>query len=338
MIRLILTATAGALFLGISPFVARGAGMDTGRFYKAYMETETLADRMDLCGQLDPATAAPYLLIFCQALDAIRTGSDSLGVRLMAEALRQQPDFALGCVGLGDAYLEQEKWHPAIRWFQEAHRIAPDRLDPNYGAGRAWLALGETEGSEAYEKALAAFQEMVRILNAEQPRETGHPYSFDPQTNELAEQGKPSEYLDYVLYSKAHLRPSQAFNEVRMLRSNEEWKEFVWEAALWDLSDHYAVFGRLEFPGAPHKVRAEAPPASASDSRSKRIEYCRQYAEGALRQISERIERTGPAPANDPVWKKDFNHHYNWCLQAPESASTQGSKLREDWLNQHRRK
>ena len=185
---------------------------------------------------------------------------------------------------------------------------------------------------------LPEFQEMVRILNAEQPRETGHPYSFDPQTNELAEQGKPSECLDYVLYSKAHLRPSQAFNEVRMLRSNEEWKEFVWEAALWDLSDHYAVFGRLEFPGAPHKVRAEAPPASASDSRSKRIEYCRQYAEGALRQISERIERTGPAPANDPVWKKDFNHHYNWCLQAPESASTQGSKLREDWLNQHRRK
>jgi hypothetical protein len=66
--------------------------------------------------------------------------------------------------------------------------------------------------------------------------------------------------------------------------------------------------------------------------------FCRQYAEGALRQISERVERTGPAPANDPVWKKDFNHHYNWCLQAPESASNQGSKGREDWLDQHRQR
>jgi hypothetical protein len=64
-------------------------------------------------------------------------------------------------------------------------------------------------------------------------------------------------------------------------------------------------------------------------------DFCRQYAEGALRQISERIERTGPAPANDPVWKKDFNHHYNWCLLVPESLADRGSKQRQDWLAQH---
>jgi sphingomyelin phosphodiesterase len=92
------------------------------------------------------------------------------------------------------------------------------------------------------------FREMVRILNAEHPRQTGHRYSFDPRTNRLAEEGKPSEYLDYILYSQAHRRPIQAFNEVRMFRSDEEWKEFAWEYALWDLSDHYAVYGRFEFP------------------------------------------------------------------------------------------
>ncbi len=124
---------------------------------------------------------------------------------------------------------------------------------------------------------LSEYQEMLRILNAEHPRQTGHRYSYDPQTNRLAEQGKPSEYLDYVLYSKAHRRPNQSFNEVRMFRSDEEWKEYAWEYALWDLSDHYAVYGRLEFPAVT--PGPPSPPSLAED--------CLSYNPANLRIVNE---------------------------------------------------
>lgn len=89
-------------------------------------------------------------------------------------------------------------------------------------------------------------QEMLTILGATQPRRTGHNFTFDPTRNKLAS-GKDREYLDYVLFSKAHKQPRGAFNEVRILRSHVEWKEFVFEKAMWDLSDHFPVFGRFEF-------------------------------------------------------------------------------------------
>jgi sphingomyelin phosphodiesterase len=201
------------------------------------------------------------------------------------------------------------------------------------------------------------FQRMVCIFNAEHPQEAGYQYTFDPQTNQLAEQGTPSEYLDYILYSKVHRQPIKAFNEVRIFRSGEEWKEFPWEKALWDLSDHYAVYGHFEFAEAPHKVRVEAPPApatkvrveappapatkvrveappvSATSSKNQRNRLCRQYAEKALKQIQQRKERTGSIPPNDPVWKNDFDHHYNWCLKVPNTQSLAGTKMRDDWLS-----
>jgi TonB family protein len=152
-----------ALLASASPDGLLAAGIDSGRFFKAFMDTESLAERRGLCQQLDAAQAAPYLLIFCQGLDAIEAGKDSLAVRLMQESLRQQPDFALGCVAYGDAYAEQAQWRPALRWYGEASRLAPDRLDPRYGAGQAWLALGATEGPPAYERALEAFGAMTRI-------------------------------------------------------------------------------------------------------------------------------------------------------------------------------
>lgn len=93
----------------------------------------------------------------------------------------------------------------------------------------------------------AEVSDMLRRLDAEHPRQIGHRYSFDPATNGLAERGAPSEYLDYVLFSRGHRRPRTAFNEVRMIRSTEPWRQYVWEDLFWDLSDHYAVYGRLEF-------------------------------------------------------------------------------------------
>ena len=87
---------------------------------------------------------------------------------------------------------------------------------------------------------------------------------------------------------------------------------------------------RTEAPPASSKVRKEAPPVS-SGSR----QYCREYADRALQQRKERIEQTGSAPTNDPVWSKDWNQHYNWCAQVPKSLAKNGSKQRQDWLDSH---
>lgn len=91
------------------------------------------------------------------------------------------------------------------------------------------------------------YAQMLRVLNAECPPLTGYWASWDPSTNLLAEQGVPSEYLDYVLWSKDHKAPTESSNEVRIVRSAEEWKEYGFEHAMWDLSDHYPVYGRFKF-------------------------------------------------------------------------------------------
>lgn len=93
----------------------------------------------------------------------------------------------------------------------------------------------------------ARYLEMLKILNAEHPAPRGHPSTFDPKVNKVADSGA-SEFLDYVLYSRAHLRPKTSYNEVRMIRADREWKSFPTDKAKWDLSDHFAVFGRFEFP------------------------------------------------------------------------------------------
>lgn len=89
------------------------------------------------------------------------------------------------------------------------------------------------------------YSDMLTILSAAQPTRTGHPYSFDPTTNKLG--SGEQEYLDYVLYSTRHLRPMTSTNEVLFLKTPRPWKEFAWEGDYYDLSDHYAMYGRFSY-------------------------------------------------------------------------------------------
>jgi TonB family protein len=93
----------------------------------------------------------------------LAAGEDSLAVRYLEEALREQPDLAIGCVMFADAYMERENLNQAARWYRRARAIAPDRLDPHYGLGLIWLQRAEVEGAPAYEKALESLREMTRI-------------------------------------------------------------------------------------------------------------------------------------------------------------------------------
>ncbi len=139
------------------------SAIDTNRFFTELSEAESLPARMELCAQLPYNETPSYIVAFCQCLQALDGGSDSLAVLLIEESLRIQPDFVLGVVALGDTYTERSSWKLALRWYERAKRIAPTRIDPYYGIGRVWLGRAATEGPGAYEEALKAFREMTRL-------------------------------------------------------------------------------------------------------------------------------------------------------------------------------
>lgn len=100
----------------------------------------------------------------------------------------------------------------------------------------------------------AQYAQLLEILAATHPPQDGHAYTYDPLINPLALEGLRSfptglrnpaahrEYLDYVLYSHRHRRPTASTNEVRMPQSTNPWKP-----GHWDLSDHFALYGQFRY-------------------------------------------------------------------------------------------
>lgn len=105
----------------------------------------------------------------------------------------------------------------------------------------------------------ARFAELRRSLKAEQPRlrPTVPPaaaiYTFDGPGNDLNDNEEVQRYVDYILYSVDHLRPISAFNQVRIIRSPEPWRQYFWEDWRLDLSDHYAVLGHFAYAQDPNR-------------------------------------------------------------------------------------
>ena len=100
---------------------------------------------------------------------------------------------------------------------------------------------------------------MLRTLDAWQPRQFGHPYSFDPTINRRARGRR--EYLDYVLVSNRHLQPTTAIIETLLLRSPKRFglPIDVDNDVLrgnYDLSDHFPVFGHFMFPSPAAVIAA----------------------------------------------------------------------------------
>ncbi len=59
---------------------------------------------------------------------------------------------------------------------------------------------------------------------------------------------------------------------------------------------------------------------------------CDKYAKTAQEQLKTGKSK-GCKNLNYPVWSDDYNHHYNWCLNQPQSELDKGTKLRQDVLN-----
>jgi len=82
----------------------------------------------------------------------------------------------------------------------------------------------------------------LNLLDAIEPQATGwYPYSYAGPVNPYADDAY-NEYLDYVLYSQAHLMPNVSENRLLVPRSIDSGH---W--GTWDLSDHFPVEARFEF-------------------------------------------------------------------------------------------
>jgi len=80
---------------------------------------------------------------------------------------------------------------------------------------------------------------MLVALRAAWPPVVGDArYTWDPEANALADGGR--EWLDYVLVALDHAAPAYAWNRALQLRDGG-----------LDLSDHFAVWGRVVMPTAP---------------------------------------------------------------------------------------
>ncbi len=108
----------------------------------------------------------------------------------------------------------------------------------------------------------ARFADVQRSLNAKQPQlnPTAPPmpgliYTFDGPGNDVNDNEGARAYVDYVLYSVDHALPTDAFNQVRIIRAPEPWRQYFWQDWRRDLSDHYAVLGHFVYPGRPNVCR-----------------------------------------------------------------------------------
>ena len=91
------------------------------------------------------------------------------------------------------------------------------------------------------------YAQMLAILDARAPdAATGHSATFCPTTNAFAS-GGGAKWLDHVLWSRSHLQPVDSRMRVRLLRSPRGWRSHRLGRRLFDLSDHYALWGRFTF-------------------------------------------------------------------------------------------
>ncbi|MGO1049602.1 sphingomyelin phosphodiesterase [Crossiella sp. CA198] len=131
---------------------------------------------------------------------------------------------------------------PSVRAGQLAELAAYVR-ERNIPASEPVIVAGDLNvnlGTPEYTAALGT-------LNARDPeRHTGHPYSYDPQTNSIAKNrdaASPRQRLDYILLLNGHAGPTTWINDTRELHS-PQWTIESWgkKETYTDYSDHYPIF------------------------------------------------------------------------------------------------
>ena len=196
-------------------------------------------------------TPSYYVYKACHGIDC-RAAKGVIYARIIKEGKRHYHIFGthMQADDNGSARRERSKQFKELKDFIHSKSIS--QFEPV-------LIAGDLNVNSVKDQ--AEYQLMLDKLDAGHPVRVptvGFPFSHDGKTNSLADGDRSN--LDYVLYSKKHLRPidspSDSYNEVRIIRSNEEWKELGFEHAYWDLSDHYPVLGHYRFQFVPSTVGA----------------------------------------------------------------------------------
>lgn len=104
------------------------------------------------------------------------------------------------------------------------------------------IIVGGDMNVDYYENHYGEYDSMYIYLNAVEPPFTGHMFTFQPDLSYYAESG-PDELLDFLLPIADHPMPTSFFNETRILR---QVHDDMW--GMFDMSDHFAVYGRFEYP------------------------------------------------------------------------------------------
>ncbi len=106
------------------------------------------------------------------------------------------------------------------------------------------ILMGGDYNVDKFANKLGEYDSLFGDFAAELPIYTGFYSTWDPTFN-LYNMGEPydPEFLDFVFSQGEHLQASYKENNSLIMRSNhiDMWRIF-------DLSDHYAIWGRFEFP------------------------------------------------------------------------------------------
>ncbi|MFK7923393.1 MAG: sphingomyelin phosphodiesterase [Bacteroidia bacterium] len=134
-------------------------------------------------------------------------------------------------------HLQASKEHQLVREAQLA--LLKDFVDAQaISPSEAVLIVGDLNVNLYADEQNQAYSNMLDSLAAVHPDNidsNDYPPTFEVENNAFAK-GAENEYLDYVLYSREHLTPKAAYNEVKIFKVDE-----------LDLSDHYAVMGYFSF-------------------------------------------------------------------------------------------
>lgn len=90
------------------------------------------------------------------------------------------------------------------------------------------------------------YKNMKKSLDVTHPAVSGNAYTYDHRTNDLAGDNV-NEFLDYIFYANNHKKPTSSSNIVIMHKAVNGWKGGPFKTEKYDLSDHYAIFGRFTF-------------------------------------------------------------------------------------------
>lgn len=161
-----LAAVSVTAVLGLLQISAPARAMDIKQFFLQLADARSVDERVDLCHQVRYIDPPDYVIPFCQAIELLQNNSDSLAVLLLKDSIRLQPEFVLAPLAFADTYAERGSWKAALGWYEYAHALGPERLDPLYGQGRVWLARaeqGDAPADTCYRRALAVFRKMTAL-------------------------------------------------------------------------------------------------------------------------------------------------------------------------------